>query len=107
MPGLVTSPAAVGTNALIADGARLVRGPRDVLELLFGAAAPEFPEGRHDRGLPADLQDLLDRVGNGRDTVAALTADGLGVDAVLAGLAQLELRGQVRRTAGGRYACRG
>jgi DNA processing protein len=106
VPGLVTSPVAAGTNALIVDGARLVRGPQDVLELLYGAEAPNV-EGDVTRDpLPADLTDLLERVGSGRDTVAALTADGLGLDAVLAGLAQLELRGRVRRSPGGRYAHR-
>ena len=101
-PGPVTAPLSAGTNGLIADGARLVRGPHDVFELLFGAAAPSVPEPAED--LPADLRDLLERVGNGCDTVGALAAAGLGVDAVLAGLAQLELRGRIRRAAGGRYA---
>jgi len=104
VPGMVSAPLAAGTNALIADGARLVRGPHDVLELLFGAtaaaaSAPATPAP----SLPADLGELLARVAGGRDTVAALTAAGLGVDAALAGLAQLELRGLVRRSAGGRY----
>ena len=54
------------------------------------AAASREPARRACR---ADLRALLERVGGGRDTVAALAADGLGVDAVLAGLAQLELRG--------------
>jgi DNA processing protein len=103
VPGLVTSPLARGTNALIADGAQLVRGSRDVLELLFGAEAPAPVEPAPLDGLPADLRALLQQVGGGCDTVAALTAHGLGVDAVLAGLAQLELRGRVRRGAGGRY----
>jgi DNA processing protein len=102
VPGLVTAPLARGTNALIADGAQLVRGPRDVLELLFGAEALAQDEPAAD-GLPDDLRALLERVGGGQDTVAALTADALGVDAVLAGLAQLELRGHVRRGPGGRY----
>lgn len=102
VPGPVTAPLAVGTNALIADGARLVRGPQDVLDLLFGPAAPQIaPEPRP--ALPADLQQLLERIGNGSDHVGALVGDGMGVDAVLAGLAQLELRGHVRRAAGGRY----
>jgi DNA processing protein len=109
VPGLVTAPLAAGTNALIADGARLVRGPRDVLELLFGAdAAPQasIPETTRDR-LEPDLRRLRERVGGGCDTVAALAADGASVDAVLAGLAQLELRGLVRRTTGGRYVATG
>nr|WP_246345724.1 DNA-processing protein DprA [Conexibacter arvalis] len=105
VPGLVTSPLAAGTNALIADGARLVRGPEDVLEALLGAEAAEAArrESGHE-DLPADLWELLQRVGAGQDTVGALVAGGSGLDAVLAGLSQLELRGRIRRTAGGRYA---
>lgn len=106
VPGLVTAPLAAGTNALIADGAQLVRGAHDVLELLFGAAAlsllPARPDDRT-AGLEPDLRALLERVGGGCDTVAALTAANGAVDAVLAGLAQLELRGLVRRGPGGRY----
>lgn len=106
VPGLVTAPLAAGTNALIAEGARLVRGPHDVLELLFGAgaasAAAALAPGPVDP-LEPDLRALLDRVGAGCDTVAALAADGTPLDAVLAGLAQLELRGRVRRGPGGRF----
>jgi DNA processing protein len=104
VPGLVTSPFAAGTNGLIAEGARLVRGPQDVLEMLFGAEAPQLAAAQPTEQLPADLRELLGRVGGGSDTVAALTAEGIGLDAALAGLAQLELRGHVRRAAGGRYA---
>lgn len=110
VPGLVTAPMAAGANALIADGAQLVRGPRDVLELLFGAeaaAAAAAPPAAAGELLEPDLQELLERVGAGCDTVAALAADGIGVDAALAGLAQLELRGRVRRVAGGRYVVTG
>ncbi len=106
VPGLVTAPLAAGTNALIADGAQLVRGPGDVLELLFGAAALQLLPARPDDragGLEPDLRALLDQVGSGCDTVAALAGRGGAVDAVLAGLAQLELRGLVRRGPGGRY----
>jgi DNA processing protein len=103
VPGLVTAPLAGGTNALIADGARLVRGAHDVLDLLFGAQPSTLSETMAKEDLPDDLRALLDRVGGGVDTVAALTSGGLGVDAVLAGLAQLELRGRVARAAGGRY----
>src|SRR5204862_359038 len=35
VPGRVTSPLAAGPNALLARGAALVRGPQDVLDLLF------------------------------------------------------------------------
>ena len=108
VPGLVTAPLAAGTNGLIADGAMLVRGPHDVLELLFGAAgASLLPPAPARDTLAGDLRRLLERVGAGCDTVAALTADGASVDAVLAGLAQLELRGHVRRGPGGRYVATG
>jgi DNA processing protein len=106
VPGLVTAPLAAGTNALISDGAQLVRGAHDVLELLFGAAALQLLPARPDAraaGLEPDLRALLDRVGAGCDTVAALAGSNGAVDAVLAGLAQLELRGLVRRGPGGRY----
>lgn len=106
VPGLVTAPLAAGTNALIADGAQLIRGAHDVLELLFGAAALQLlPPGPDDRAaaLEPDLRALLERIGGGCDTVAALTGPSGAVDAVLAGLAQLELRGLVRRGPGGRY----
>lgn len=104
VPGLVTAPLAAGTNGLIAEGARLVRGPQDVLDLLLGSDAPQLDADRELRSLPADLRELAERVGAGQDTVGALAAGGLGLDAALAGLAQLEMRGHVQRTAGGRYA---
>lgn len=103
VPGLVTAPLAAGTNGLIADGATLVRGPHDVLELLFGAVAATERTPAAGIGLDAELRELLDRVRGGCDTMAALAADGVAVDATLAGLAQLELRGLLRRVAGGRY----
>jgi DNA processing protein len=106
VPGLVSAPLAAGTNALIADGAKLVRGPRDVLELLFDAGIGELaaePSDDRTAGLEPDLRALLERVGAGCDTVAALSRGGVDVDAVLAGIAQLELRGLVRRGPGGRY----
>jgi len=105
VPGLVSSPLAAGANALIADGARLVRDARDVLELLRGpgasALAGECADPRR-AALDPDLTALLERICAGQDTVAAL-GEGAGMDATLAGLAQLELRGLVRRAAGGRY----
>lgn len=103
VPGLVTAPLAAGTNALIADGARLVRNAQDVLELLFGAGAAPLAVELASDTLEPDLAALLERIGAGCDTVAALATGDVGLDAVLAGVAQLELRGRVRRGAGGRF----
>src|SRR6202035_3607799 len=40
MPGRVTSPLSRGPHALLIAGAHLVRGPADVLELLYRVQAP-------------------------------------------------------------------
>lgn len=108
VPGLVTSTASIGTNGLIVDGARLVRGAADVLELLYGSAAPQLADAAsRSIELPAGLRRLHELIGQGHDTAGALTGAGIDRDTVLAGLARLELQGYVRRGAGGRYACSG
>lgn len=111
VPGRVTCTLAAGTNALLYDGAQLVRDARDVLELLFGAgaapasdAAGASASGAGDHELDPQLRRVLGAVRDGRDSVHALTADGVALDDALAGLAQLELLGHLRREPGGRYA---
>jgi len=103
VPGRVTAPQAAGTNALIVDGAPLIRNARDVLDVLFGAGAAgaEAPEAREP--LSPELRGLLDAVADGRDSGDALAAGGVDVGAAFAGLGELELLGYVRRIAGGRY----
>ncbi|HEV2814182.1 MAG TPA: DNA-processing protein DprA, partial [Solirubrobacteraceae bacterium] len=103
-PGPITSPGAAGTNALLRDGATLVRNARDVLDALFGVGnAPA--QARRVGTLEPPLKALLDAVAHGRDTVAALAgASADKADAALVGLTELELRGLVRREPGGRYA---
>jgi DNA processing protein len=104
VPGSVLNPRARGTNALLRDGAILVRDAQDVLDALFdagceGPAAPVDPAAR----LEPRLRDLLDAVQAGSDTVAALARGPEPTSAVLAGLAELELLGFLRRDPGGRY----
>jgi hypothetical protein len=53
--------------------------------------------------LRADLRRLLDAVEEGRGSVGELAAGTDEARAVLAGLGELEFRGLVRRTFGGRY----
>jgi DNA processing protein len=104
VPGQVTSPLAGGPNGLLADGACVVRSARDVLDALYGpdhgllspAQAPTLV-------LEPRLRSLLASVEQGMETVEELTADGLEIGDVLSGLTELELRGLVRRGAGGRY----
>ncbi len=103
VPGRVTSSLAAGPNALLSDGATVVRGAQDVLDELFGAGV--LRARLDDRAeVPEDLRALLKAIGDGRDTAAALTAGGIAPEETLAGLASLELAGYVRRLAGGRFA---
>ncbi len=102
VPGRVTSPLAAGPNGLIAKGARLVRGASDVLELLFGEGAAGAQQDDREVLTP-ELQRLLDAIGGGLDTIAALVRGGLAPDEALASLGTLELTGYVRRATGGRY----
>jgi DNA processing protein len=112
IPGRVTSPLSRGTHALLIDGASLVRGPRDVLELLSGLGAATAD--KHPSQLPAGdagsravlspaLKTVLERVGAGYDTPDKLARVGVdSADALLA-LSELELTGLLVRGDSGRY----
>jgi DNA processing protein len=106
VPGRVTNRTAAGTNALIQSGAALVRDAGDVLDLL--AEATGHPR-RHTAARPAppdlapELLALLAAVEEGRGALGELAADAADARAVLAGLGELEFRGLIRRTFGGRY----
>jgi DNA processing protein len=107
IPGRVTSPASSGTNALLLNGAHLVRGPADALELLCGPEArlATAREGAMPE-LDPTLQATLERVGEGRDTPEKLTREGGDCGEVLLALSELELMGMLARGDGGRYVPR-
>jgi DNA processing protein len=103
VPGQITRPQAAGSNALLANGATVVRGPQDVLDALFGvgvraAADDDRPE------LTEELALLLAGLADGHGTSTALIRAGYEPEEGLAALASLELAGYVRRETGGRYA---
>jgi DNA processing protein len=102
VPGPVTSWRAKGTNALLRDGATVVRDARDVLDAVVGClddlAAPDPAAGLEPR-----LASLLRSVADGRDTLAALAGTPDQAQATLAALTELELLGRLRRVTGGRY----
>lgn len=110
VPGSVRSWRSDGTNALIRDGATLVRDARDVLDAVLGPemgakaqkrGAERFvsaPPGL-DHGVTILLKQIEDGIGRADD----LISDTATRSQALAGLAELELLGLVRRTAGGRY----
>jgi DNA processing protein len=115
VPGRVTSPVSRGTNALLRDGAALIRGPGDALELLYrGDAATRTSRSTPRRNtrapLPAELEPrlraILERVGAGQDTPSKLTTGSADAGEVLLALSELELIGLLARGDGGRYVPR-
>lgn len=110
VPGRVTSPLSRGTNALLMAGASLVRGPHDVLDLLYAAGAPQpreqvsAPVGATPQNdLRPGLRVILERVGAGCDTPDELARAGVELSAALLALSELELTGLLVRGDGGRY----
>jgi DNA processing protein len=102
VPGPVTAWRAKGTNALLRDGATLIRDTRDVLDAVVGVDAPG-PERAGLAPLEPRLASILHAVGDGRDTLAALAGTPDQAQHILAALTELELSGHLRRVAGGRY----
>jgi len=102
IPGRVTSRASYGTHALLRDGASLVRGAADVLDLLYGAGRPtERGDDELDR-LEPRLRAVLDRVAAGLDTPHKLIGGGEPGE-LLQALSELEVLGLLARGDGGRY----
>ena len=95
VPGPVTSWRSQGTNALLADGACMVRGAEDVVEHLLGpgtASAP--PPGP---ALTPQQATVLGHIDEGLiATDAVVAASGLGAGDVAAALSGLELGGYLQ-----------
>lgn len=97
VPGHPSLAVCAGTNALLRDGAALVRDARDVLAEL-GLASPPVPAAAG-TGLDDPVLAVLPRAAPaGIDELAARTA--LGVPELLVRLSELELSGRVRRLPG-------
>jgi DNA processing protein len=112
LPGRVTSPLSCGTHALLLDGAHLVRGAQDVLELLYERedspsrahpASTVMPAQTPHAGLRRELRATLARVGAGCDTPDKLARSGADAGELLFALSELELMGLLVRGDGGRY----
>ena len=104
VPGPVTSWRSRGTNALLRDGAQVVRDARDVLDDLCGAGSEIGAHGRAAiRALDPGLQDVLDSVAGGTSAPAAGAASAAEAARILEALAELEILGHVVRMPGGRW----
>lgn len=101
VPGRVTSRASRGSNALLRDGASLVRDAGDALDLLGHGDGRLRPTRDTEQSLSPRLRELLERVGEGFDTPARLGGDDPGE--LLHALSELELLGLLARGDGGRY----
>src|SRR3954447_105801 len=100
--GRVTSRIARGTNALLAEGAAVIRDAQDVLDRMVGVGACTVR--REGPALDEELIGLLHAVEDGASTPDAAAA-GAGVASAEAavGLARLELLGYLRAGSAGRY----
>jgi DNA processing protein len=103
VPGPVNSWLSDGTNALIRDGAHLIRGAQDVLDLMLGTGATSA------RSSGPELDELLGRVlaeveGGRRNADEVALGIGAGAGEVAAALARLELLGYLESDFSGAYS---
>jgi DNA processing protein len=107
VPGRVTSRTAAGTNGLIHDGAPLVRGIDDVLDLLAEITGRRHVVRAADAAalaaLEPGLRRVLDLVEAGHGSLPELARTPEESRAILCALGELEARGLVVRGFGGRY----
>ncbi len=101
VPGRVSSPVSQGPHALLAEGARLIRGSQDALDALYGVGVRHAPAKKI--SLRLTLREVLEQVGSGRDTLTKLAAAGHNAEEAIVALAELELSGALVRGDGGRY----
>lgn len=104
VPGRITSSLASGPNALLADGACVVRSATDVLDALHAVGqARGLPARRTVEQLEPHLESLLAAVERGDGTADSIAREPDQVPDVLAGLSELELMGLIKRGGGGSY----
>jgi DNA processing protein len=102
VPGRVTSRVARGTNALLAEGAAVIRDAQDVLDRMLGVGAATAR--RDGPALDVELHRLLEAVEGGAATPdAAAVAAGVAAADAAVGLARLELLGYLQADSAGRY----
>jgi DNA processing protein len=104
VPGSPLDWRSAGANALLRDGATVVRDAVDALDLALGVGHGLGTDAdARTAGLDPVLQRLLRRVGEGAASVDALALTPAEAEAALVGLTELELLGLVRRGPGGTY----
>ncbi len=113
VPGRVTARMAAGSNRLLRDGAHVIRGVEDVLDLLYGVdvrpsteptAAAAEEEARHrSQGLEPGLRQVLDAVEAGHGVEILVEGALASAREVRIALGRLEALGLVVRDGFGSY----
>jgi DNA processing protein len=104
IPGSINSPLYRGCHKLIKEGARLVENVEDVLQEFSIAAAPPPAAVDDAPGQQPNASGFIEFVEYAPTDVETLCAkSGLGADAVLANLLELELQSRVESLPGGMY----
>jgi DNA processing protein len=104
VPGSPLDWRSAGANALLRDGATVVRDAVDALDLALGVGHGLGTDAEaRTAGLDPALRRLLQRVGEGATSIDALALTPSEAEAVLVGLTELEVLGLVRRGPGGTY----
>ena len=102
VPGPVLSACSEGSNALLRDGAQVIRSADDILDSIFGPGS-DRPMSRGElTSLEKDLRLLLEAVESSGSSVDQIASRFPG-SAVEAGLAKLELLGLVTRDDSGGF----
>lgn len=107
VPGPVTRALSRGTNALLHDGAHVVRDAHDVLDALLpgGLVQRHAPERVAGPELEPELRAALAAVEEGATTAGEVASVcGVPAGAAVTALTRLELLGLARRDPAGRYA---
>jgi len=106
VPGRIDSPAALGSNRLIQQGAKLVIGVDDILDdlpLVF-KNTPDLPAAAPVADLTPDQQKILDALGTEETALDSVIAtSGLTAAAVSSTLLALEMRRLVKQLPGKRF----
>ena len=106
VPGRIDSPAALGSNRLIQQGAKLVIGVDDILDdlpLVF-KNTPDLPAAAPVADLTPDQQKILDALGTEEAALDSVIAtSGLTAAAVSSTLLALEIRRLVKQLPGKRF----
>jgi DNA processing protein len=101
LPGTLTNPLASGPIHALSRGARLLRGPADILDMLHLDIPEDQLSGGHD--LPPGQARVLEQVGAGLDTFSALASEAGSTRSLLAALGELQAAGLLLQLPDGRY----